>query len=304
MQTGAEKATEAGGVEKCKSGIFGFDEITEGGLPRGRSIIVAGGAGCGKTLFGMQFIVKGAVEYGEPGIFAAFEETAAGLAENVSSLGWNIYELINQNRVGIEEIRIDPSVMQEAGEYNLEGLFVRLGSLVDSVGTKRIVLDSIEALFGAYSKEHLLRAEFRRLLQWLKQKGLTAVVTAEKGKPSLTRYGLEEYVSDCVIELTQTLHRENARRHLQVLKYRGSSHDNNVHPFLVGEDGIQVYSITSVGLNYPVYTERTRTGISGLDTMFGGGRVLSGHQHPRFRYIRYRKIQCCSEFHKCCMQPR
>lgn len=263
-------------LAKCPTGIQGLDEITDGGLPQGRPTLVCGSAGCGKTLLAMEFLVRGATQYGEPGVFIAFEETAEELAQNVASLGWDINQLIADNQIAIDCFYIDPSEIQETGDYDLEGIFIRLGLAIDRIGAKRVVLDTIEVLFAGLSNATIVRAELRRLFQWLKAKGVTAIITGERGESSLTRQGLEEYVSDCVIRLDQRTHEELSTRRLQIIKYRGSHHGSNEYPFLIDQDGLSVLPITSVGLNHAVSTDRIPTGIAQLDTMLGGKGYYRG----------------------------
>lgn len=258
------------GLEKVSSGIPGFDGITRGGLPRSRPTLVCGDAGAGKTMFGMQFLVRGATEKSEPGIFVAFEESKPDLKKNVTSLGWNLSDLETQKILALEAFETTPDDMIEAGSYDLEGLFVRLDAAIRQVGARRMVLDTVEALFGVFQDAHVVRTEFRRLLAWLKQRDITAVVTAERGESSLTRFGIEEYVSDCVVDLSQALQGQTCRRHLRVLKYRGSGHETGTFPFLIGHQGIQLFPVTGVDLDYPVSRERVASGISRLDEMLGG----------------------------------
>jgi len=264
------------GLPKCPTGIQGLDEITLGGLPRGRTTLVCGGAGCGKTLFGMEFLVRGATEFGEPGVCLTFEENADELSSNVASLGFNLPALIAQNKLAIDHIHLDRSLIEETGEYDLEGLFVRLGCAVDSIGAKRVLLDSVEALFAGLDNEATLRSELRRLFRWLKDRNLTAVVTGERGQGTLTRYGLEEYISDCVILLDQHVTETVLTRRLRVVKYRGSTHGMNEYPFLIEENGISVLPITSVELEHVASNERVSTGVPALDTMFGGQGYFRG----------------------------
>ncbi|MCA1995497.1 MAG: circadian clock protein KaiC, partial [Coleofasciculus sp. S288] len=261
---------------KCPTGIKGLDEITNGGLPQGRPTLVCGTAGCGKTLLGMEFLVRGALEYDEPGVFMAFEETAEELAQNVASLGWDLEQLMAEEKISIDCVEINPHEIQETGEFDLEALFIRLGYAIDSIKAKRIVLDTVEVLFAGLPNAGIVRTELRRLFRWLKTKGVTAIITAEKGDNSLTRHGLEEYVSDCVIRLDQRIQDELTTRRLQVLKYRGSRHGSNEYPFLINEDGISILPITSVGLNHDVTHERISTGIDRLDTMLGGQGYFRG----------------------------
>ena len=264
------------GIAKVPSGIGGLDEITGGGLPEGRTTLVCGGAGCGKTLFGMEFVVNGARDHGEPGVFVAFEETTDEIAENVASLGFDIKGLIARNLLAVDYIKIDRSEIQETGEYDLEGLFVRLAHAIDSVKAKRVVLDTLESLFGGFKDESLLRSELRRLFRWLKERRITSVITAERGEGTLTRYGLEEYVSDCVIALDNRVVDQVSTRRMRIVKYRGTAHGANEYPFLIDEQGFSVLPVTSLGLNYDVSTERVSTGVAALDDMLDGGGYFRG----------------------------
>lgn len=258
-------------LEKCPTGIRGLDDITGGGLPRGRPTLVCGGAGCGKTLMAMEFIVRGARDFGEPGVFMAFEETGAELASNVASFGFDLPALIRQKKLAVDSVRIERGELEESGEYDLEGLFIRLGSMIDEVHAKRVVLDTIESLFASLPNEGILRAELRRLFRWLKDRGVTAVVTAEQGRDhQLTRYGLEEYVSDCVIALDHRVTSQVATRRLRILKYRGSRHGTNEYPTMIDEQGLSILPITSLVLCHPVSARHISTGIRSLDTMMTG----------------------------------
>jgi circadian clock protein KaiC len=256
-------------LSKAPTGILGFDEITGGGLPRGRPTLVCGGPGCGKTLFALQFLVRG-TEQGEPGVFMAFEETAPELAQNARSLGFDLGELAAQGKLALDHVHIERSEIEETGEYDLEGLFIRLGYAIDSIGAKRIVLDTLETLFGNLGDEAVLRAELRRLFRWLKDRELTTIITAERGDGALTRRGLEEYVSDCVVLLDHRVNEQIATRRLRVVKYRGTAHGTNEFPFLIDDRGLEVLPITSVGLDYEVSSERVSSGVAGLDDMLGG----------------------------------
>ncbi|MBZ0156804.1 MAG: circadian clock protein KaiC [Alphaproteobacteria bacterium] len=259
-------------LPKSPTGITGFDEITNGGVPKGRPTLVCGGAGSGKTLFAMEFLVRGATEYKEPGVFVAFEETPPELIQNVASLGFRLDELVDKKRLILDHVHIERSEIEVTGEYDLEGLFVRLGYMIDSIGAKRVVLDTLEALFAGLPNEAILRAELRRLFTWLKDKGVTAVITAERGpKGELTRHGLEEYVSDCVILLDHRVIEQVSTRRLRIVKYRGTLHGTNEYPFLIEQDGISLLPITSVELKHKVSNERVSTGVARLDTMLGGG---------------------------------
>ncbi len=264
------------GLPKCPTGIQGLDEITGGGLPRGRPTLVCGGAGCGKTLLAAEFLVRGAAQFGEPGVFIAFEETEAELTANVASLGFDLAGLVRRKKIVLDYVYIERSEIQETGEYDLEGLFVRLNHAIDSIGARRVVLDTLEALFAGLPNEAILRAELRRLFRWLKDKGVTAVITAERGREQLTRHGLEEYVSDCVILLDHRVHDQIATRHLRVVKYRGALHGTNEFPFLIGDQGLSVLPITSLGLNHKVSSERIATGIPRLDAMLSGRGFFRG----------------------------
>ncbi len=263
-------------LPKCPTGIHGLDEITDGGLPRGRPTLLCGGAGCGKTLLATEFLVRGAVTHGEPGVLICFEETRPELEANVASLGFDLADLIRRRKIVVDHVRVERSEIQETGEYDLEGLFVRLNHAIDSIGAKRVVLDTIEGLFAALPNESILRAELRRLFRWLKDKGVTAIITAERGRDQMTRKGLEEYVSDCVILLDHRVHERIATRHLRVVKYRGSLHGTNEYPFLIGDDGISVLPITSLGLNHAISNDRISSGIRALDAMLGGQGFFRG----------------------------
>jgi len=258
-------------LPKAPTGIKGLDEITEGGLPKGRPTLICGSAGCGKTLMALEFLVRGATEFNEPGVFFAFEETPEELAQNVRSLGFDLPSLEKKKKLYLDYVHIEPSEMQETGEYDLEGLFIRLGYAIDSIGAKRVVLDTIETLFGGLSNEAILRAELRRLFRWLKDKGVTAVITAERGDGTLTRQGLEEYVSDCVILLDHRVVDQVSTRRLRIVKYRGTTHGTNEYPFLIDESGIDVLPVTSLRLDHKSSTERTSTGVAELDAMLDGG---------------------------------
>ena len=257
-------------LPKARTGIPGLDEITGGGFPAGRPTLVCGSAGCGKTLLAMEFLVRGAMEQGEPGVFIAFEETAEDLAQNVRSLGFDLDGLIRDNKIFVDYIHVDANEIEESGDYDLEGLFIRLGHAVDSIGAKRVVLDTIEVLFGGMSNQRVLRSELRRLFRWLKDKGLTAVVTGERGDGTLTRQGIEEYVSDCVILLDHRVIEQVSTRRLRIVKYRGTTHGTNEYPFLIDENGITVLPITSARLQQPASDERISTGVAELDEMLAG----------------------------------
>lgn len=263
-------------LPKCPTGIQGLDEITDGGVPRGRPTLVCGGAGCGKTLFAIEFLARGAVQFNEPGVLMSFEETGEELTANVASLGFDLAGLVRKKMLVIEQVHIERSEIHETGDFDLEGLFVRLNYAIDSIGAKRVVLDTLEALFAGLPNEAILRAELRRLFRWLKIKGVTAVITAERGREQLTRHGLEEYVSDCVILLDHRVNDQIATRHLRVVKYRGALHGTNEFPFLIGDEGLSVLPITSLGLNHQVSSERISTGIPRLDSMLSGRGFFRG----------------------------
>jgi circadian clock protein KaiC len=254
-------------LDKTPTGITGLDEITLGGIPTGRPTLICGSAGCGKTLFSLEFIVRGAQEFKENGVFIAFEEKASELALNVASLGFDLHKLQEEKKIKIDYVHIDRNEIEETGEYDLEGLFIRLGHAIDSIGAKRVVLDTIENLFSGLSNQTILRAELRRLFQFLKDKGVTAIITGERGESSLTRQGLEEYVSDCVILLDHRIINQISTRRLRIVKYRGSLHGTNEYPFLIDEEGISVLPVTSLMLDKPVSTERLSSGIASLDEM-------------------------------------
>lgn len=257
-------------LRKCPTGIQGFDEVTFGGLPRGRTALVCGAAGCGKTLLAMQFLVNGAVLYNEPGVFMSFEENESELAENFASLGIDLNGLIAQKKLSIDYVHMEKSEIAETGEYDLEGLFIRLDYAIKAIGAKRVVLDTIEALFSGLANTSILRAELRRLFRWLKARGVTAIVTGEQGTGTLTRHGIEEYVSDCVISLDHNVVEQISTRRLRVVKYRGSVHGTNEYPFLIDEHGLCIMPITSLGLSAEVCNERISSGVKRLDTMLGG----------------------------------
>jgi circadian clock protein KaiC len=271
-----KSASLSSGLPKCPTGIHGLDEITLGGLPRGRPTLVCGAAGCGKTLLGMEFLVRGATEFDEPGVCFSFEETAEELAGNVASLGFDVAGLVARKKLAIDHVHIERSLIEETGEYDLEALFVRIGHAVDSIGAKRVLLDSVEALFAGLENEAVLRSELRRLFRWLKEKGLTTVVTGERGQGVLTRHGLEEYISDCVILLDHNVTDTILTRRLRVVKYRGSTHGTNEYPFLIESDGISVLPVTSVELKHKASDERVSSGVPALDAMFEGQGYFRG----------------------------
>lgn len=276
MPAKPRKQTSVKQLQKAKTGITGLDEITGGGLPAGRPTLVCGAAGSGKTLFSIEFIVRGALQYNEPGVFMAFEEKSEELAVNVASLGFDLQKLEKEKSIKIDYVHIDRSEIEETGEYDLDGLFIRLGYAIDSIGAKRVVLDTIENLFSGLTNQTILRAELRRLFSWLKEKGVTAVITGEKGEGSLTRQGLEEYVSDCVILLDHRVANQISTRLLRIIKYRGSVHGTNEYPFLIDEEGFSVLPVTSLLLEHEVSSARVSSGIPSLDQMLGGKGFFRG----------------------------
>jgi len=263
-------------IEKAPTGIQGLDEITYGGLPKGRPTLLCGSAGCGKTLFSMTFLYNGAVQFDEPGVFIAFEEQQGDLIKNVGSLSYDVERLIAEKKLAIDHVHIERNEIEESGEYDLEGLFIRLGFAIDSIGAKRVVIDTIETLFGGLDNPAILRSELRRLFEWLKQKGVTAIITGERGDGTLTRHGLEEYVSDCVILLDNRVVDQLATRRMRIVKYRGSAHGTNEYPFIIDEEGITVMPITSAGLSHDASTERISSGIADLDAMLEGQGFYRG----------------------------
>lgn len=276
MKSSENRQSFQSGISKSRTGIEGLDEVTGGGLPQGRPTLICGGAGCGKTLLATEFLVRGATQFGEPGVLLAFEETADELAANVRSLGFDLQSLVDSKQLLIDHVHVERSEIEETGEYDLEGLFVRLSYAIDSIGAKRVVLDTLEALFSGLTNQAILRAEFRRLFRWLKDRGVTAIITAERGEGSLTRHGLEEYVSDCVILLDHRVADQLSTRRLRIVKYRGSMHGTNEFPFLIGENGISVLPITSVKLTHEAPTERISSGVAQLDEMLGGKGYYRG----------------------------
>jgi circadian clock protein KaiC len=268
--------SELPSLPKSCTGIKGLDEITNGGLPEGRPTLVCGSAGCGKTLFSLEFLIHGAITYNEPGVFMAFEEKAEELTVNVASLGFDLDQLQKNKLIKLDHVHIERSEIEETGEYDLEGLFIRLGHTIDTLGAKRVVLDTIENLFSGLNNQGIIRSELRRLFDWLKEKKVTTIITGEKGEGSLTRHGLEEYVSDCVILLDHRVTNKISTRLLRIIKYRGSIHGTNEYPFLIDQSGISVLPVTSLTLSHAVSSERISTGIPGLDQMLGGKGIFKG----------------------------
>jgi circadian clock protein KaiC len=265
-----------GELAKTPTGISGLDEVTGGGLPKGRPTLICGPAGCGKTLLALEFLVRGITMFNEPGVFLAFEESADDLVANVASLGFDLAQFEAAGQLVIDHVNVVSGEMEETADWNLDGLFMRLGAAIDSVGAKRVVIDTIETIFGAFSNTAILRAELRRLFEWLKERGVTAVITGERGDGTLTRYGIEEYVSDCVIVLDHRVTEQTSTRRLRILKYRGSLHGTNEYPFLITESGVSVLPITSLGLQHTVSGERVSTGVARLDAMLGDGGFYRG----------------------------
>jgi circadian clock protein KaiC len=263
-------------LPKCPTGIRGLDDVTGGGLPRGRPTLVCGAAGCGKTLLALEFLMRGAIEFAEPGVFIAFEERPEELAANVRSLGFDLDRLVGDRRLIVDYIRLERNEIEETGEYDLEALFIRLGHAVDTIGARRVVVDTVESLFAGLTDHGILRAELRRLFRWLKDRGVTAVITGERGEGSLTRYGLEEYVSDCVILLDHRVTEQISTRRLRVVKYRGSLHGTDEYPFVIDRNGFRLLPVSSLGLDHAASAERIGTGIPRLDAMLGGAGYYRG----------------------------
>ena len=258
-------------LQKCLTGIKGFDEITEGGLPKNRTTLVSGSTGSGKTLLGIDFLINGAIKFKEPGVFMSFEETEDQLYEDVASLNLDLKGLVSQKKILIEHVLLERKDIQEL-DFNLEGLFVRLEHAIDSIGARRIVLDSIESLFAGITNDGILRLEIKRLFRWLKEKQVTAIVTGEPLQETFTRHGLEQYISDCIILLDNRVKDQIAIRRIRVVKYRGSKHGTNEYPFVINKDGLSVIPITSAGLDQPGSSMKVSTGIPSLDKLFKGGK--------------------------------
>ncbi len=263
-------------LSKCPTGITGLDEITGGGLPQGRPTLVCGGTGCGKTLLAMEFLVRGATQFNEPGVYMSFEEKSEELVKNFASLGFDLNTMVERKKLSLDYVHIERSEIEETGEYDLEGLFIRLGHAIDTIGAKRVVLDTVETLFSGFTNEVILRAELKRLFAFLKTRGVTAVITGEQGERNLTRFGLEEYVADCVIFLSHKVSEQIATRRMRIVKYRGSAHGTNEYPFMIDEQGFSVMPISSLGLDHPASSERISSGVPRLDTMLGGKGYFRG----------------------------
>jgi circadian clock protein KaiC len=264
------------GIEKCPTGIAGLDQITDGGLPKGRPTLICGTAGCGKTVLGMEFLVRGATLFNEPGVFVAFEESDKELCQNVASMGFDLPALQARKKLFLDYIRLERSEIQETGDYDLEGLFVRLENAISTVRAKRVVLDTIESLFGSFSDTNVLRAELRRLFRWLKARGVTAVITAESGDAKLTRHGIEEYVADCVLLLDHRVQEQMSIRRLRIVKYRGTAHGTSEYPFLIEKHGISVLPLSSLQLDHNAPGQRISAGVPRLDSMLGGKGFYRG----------------------------
>ena len=276
MTKRAKSISSSDRLVKVPTGIAGFDEITGGGLPGGRPTLICGSAGCGKSLMATEFLVRGAMEFGEPGVLMTFEETEADIRKNVSSLGFNIADLVARKQLVLDHVFINRNEIEENGEYDLEGIFIRLGHAIDKIGAKRVVLDTIESLFSGLSNQAILRAELRRLFGWLKDRNITTIITAERGDGNLTRHGLEEYVSDCVVLLDHRVIGQVSTRRLRVVKYRGSTHGANEYPFLIDTNGMSVLPLSSASMDYKVSNQRISTGVPELDVMLGGKGFYRG----------------------------
>jgi circadian clock protein KaiC len=263
-------------LPKCPTGIKGFDEVTDGGLPKNRITLFSGSTGTGKTLLGLDFLIHGAVSYNEPGVFMSFEETTEELYIDVASLNLNLQALVSKKRIRLEHVILERGDIREKGEFDLEGLFIRLEHAIDSIGAKRVVLDSIESLFAGIKDAGILRLEIKRLFRWLKRKQVTAIVTGELGNGAYTRSGLEEYISDCIILLDNRVREQISTRRIRVIKYRGSKHGTNEYPFVIDKGGLSVIPITSAGLDQPGTAKRVSTGIPSLDKMFRGAGYTRG----------------------------
>jgi circadian clock protein KaiC len=295
-------------IKKCPTGISGMDEITFGGLPQGRPTLVAGNAGCGKTVLSMEFLVRGALNFNEPGVFFSFEEGKEDLIANFASMGFDLEDMIQRKLLMLDFVYIERSEIEETGEYDLDGLFLRLDSAISSIGAKRVVLDTLEALFSGFTNESILRAELRRLFRWLKTRGVTAIITGERGDHMITKYGLEEYVADCVILLDHRIHEQVSTRRLKILKYRGSRHGTNEYPFMIIDNGFSILPITSLNLNYKVSSDRISSGIKGLDEMLdhkgyylGSSILISGTAGTGKSSFAAQFVNSCCEVGKKCL---
>ena len=262
-------------LHKCPTGVKGLDEVTEGGLPKNRTTLICGGAGSGKTLLGLDFLINGATHYGEPGVFMSFEETKDELYQDVASLNLNLKGLVSKKKIFLDHVVLEHRDIQ-GSDFNLEGLFIRLEHAIDSIGAKRVVLDSIESPFASITDPGMLRLEVKRLFQWLKKKHVTAIVTGEPGKDSYSRHGLEEYISDCIIFLDNRVSEQISVRRIRVVKYRGSNHGTNEYPFVIDQAGLSVIPITSAALDQPGTSKRVSTGVASLDRLFVGGGYTKG----------------------------
>ena len=269
-------AAECGRLKKSPTGIDGFDEITEGGLPKSRVTLISGGTGSGKTLLGLDFLINGVIKYNEPGVFMSFEETEDEIYQDVASLNLDLRALVSRKAIRFEHVLLERAEIQAKGDFNLEGLFIRLELAIDAIGAKRVVLDSIESLFAGIIDGGILRLEIKRLFTWLKRKQVTAVITGEQWQNSFTRHGLEEFISDCIILLDNRVRQQVSTRRIRVIKYRGSNHGTNEYPFVIDKDGLSVIPITATGLDHPGTAEKVSTGIPSLDKLFKGGGYTRG----------------------------
>ena len=264
------------GLEKCPTGIKGFDEITEGGIPRNRITLLSGGTGTGKTLLGIDFLISGVTKYDETGVFMSFEENGDELFEDVGSLNFDLQSLVTDKQIQLEYVVLERRDVQADGEFNLEGIFVRLELAIDSIGAKRVVLDSIDSLFAGVTDVGILRLEIKRLFRWLKNKKVTTIITGETTQGTYTRHGLEAYISDCIIFVDNRVREQISTRRMRVIKYRGSNHGTNEYPFVIDKNGLSVIPITSAGLDSPGSSERLSTGIPSLNALFNGGGYTRG----------------------------
>ncbi len=262
-------------LHKCPTGIKGFDQITEGGIPQNRTTLLCGRAGTGKTLWGLDFLVKGATTYKEPGVFLSFEETEEELYKDVASIHLDLKGLVSQKKIQLEHVVLERRDIQ-ASDFNLEGILIRLEHAIASIGAKRVVIDSIESLFAGLTDVGILRLEIKRLFRWLKDKHVTTIITGEPGPDSYTRHGLEEYISDCIVFLDNRVNEQLSIRRIRIIKYRGSNHGTNEYPFVIDKDGLSVIPITSAGLDQPGTNKRISTGIPSLDKLFQGGGYTQG----------------------------
>jgi len=257
-------------IPKTATGIPGLDQILNGGLPKGRVTLVVGNSGTGKTLLGIEFLVNGIRQHDENAILVTFEESASKVTENVSSLGFDLNNLQDDGKLTVMAFKVDLPE-KNRGYFDFSPLLVLLEEAIVCIGAKRVVLDTIELLFGAYSDQTTARIELVKLMRWLEDRGVTAIITGESGNNALTRFGIEEYVSDCVIVLDHRVREEISTRLLRVMKYRGSVHGTNEYPFLIAKNGFIVLPVSSLSLDYAVSRERVSVGVPELDEMLSGG---------------------------------